>query len=136
MKPKILYHGSMHKINDFIDPRYFQDLSIYVTDRIECAKGMSLTGEQAAFANYSEENFRVVFLSGSPSEKTRYVYEVSSESFEEGLASHEWISKSKVPILKRHEYSTDELRNYWRMATPEEIKEKSDKIAKGNAGVF
>lgn len=80
---------------------------------------MSLTGEQWAFANYSDEDFKVIFVREPPEEKERYVYEFSSEYFNE-VSPNQFVSNQKIPILKTHKFKTSELSSYWRMATKEE----------------
>lgn len=131
---KILFHGSRFKINNYLEPRKADDKNsqinskqaIYATDRIECALGMSLTGEQWAFANYNDKDFKVIFVEEQPTPKiARYIYEISGDDFEEQpKGSHQWISFKKVRILKTHIYSTEDLKKYWRMATDDEKKER------------
>lgn len=133
-KPEVLFHGSRKLIKDFLEPRRATDDTsnsnsqngVYATDRFECAAGMSLTGEQWAFANYQDKDFKVIFVEQPPTPKVpRFVYELETDTFEENpKGSHQFISKSKVKILKTHIYFTEQLNQYWRMATPEEREEK------------
>ncbi len=137
-KPKILFHGSKRKIKDFLEPQKATDKksksnsqnAVYATDRFECALGMSLTGDQKAFADYQEKDFKAVFVKEPPTPKIqRFVYEVSSDTFEENpKGSHQWSSKFKAKILKTHVYSTKQLSKYWRMATEEEKKNLNKNI--------
>lgn len=139
MSKKVLFHGSRFEIKNFIEPRQATDTNhkdnsqngVYATDRFECAAGMSLTGEQWAFANYMDEDFKVIFVHESPTPNTaRFVYELPAEYFEGNY--HQFISKRKVPILKTHIFTTEQLNKYWRMATKEEreIKENELRISK------
>lgn len=136
MTQKVLFHGSRNEIKGFMEPRKATDRShednsqnaVYATDRFECAKGMSLTGEQWAYADYTEKNFKVIFVKEPPTPKrARFVYELPAEYFEKTAFSHQFISKQKVPILKTHIFSTEQLDKYWRMATE---KEREDMIKK------
>jgi hypothetical protein len=136
-KPKVLFHGSRFEIEDFLEPRPAKDYSkkdnsqiaVYATDRFECAVTMSLSGESPAFSNYAERNPKIVFMHQTPNpEKTTYVYEVPSNTFTETSAKHQWISKVKVPILKTRVFKTENLGNYWRLATEEEFNAKWKKF--------
>ena len=142
MDKKVLYHGSKNEIKGFLEPHQATDKAhadnsmngVYATDRFECAAGMSLTGEQWAFANYNEVDFKVVFVLEPPTpNKTRFVYELPRDSFQSTDSLHQFVSKEKVPIIKTHIFKTDELGKYWRMATPEEqskqIAERKDLTA-------
>ena len=131
-KPTVLYHGSPVKIEGYLEPRKAKDRkvkinaqnAIYATDRIECAKGMSLVGKKRAFANYAEKDFKVVFLKSRPTKnKKRYVYEISSEGFKQTEKDgYQWFSKKRAKIVNVHEYKTEDLTDFWRMATKKEIK--------------
>jgi len=131
-KPKILFHGSSHKIRNYLKPRkpadrtfkYNSQNGVYATDRFGCAIGISLAGKQRVFVkNYISRNFKIIFIEKPPIKVKRFIYEVSSEGFKESpKGSHQWFSKARVKILKTHIYSTEQLRKYWRMATKEEKK--------------
>ncbi len=134
-KPKTLFHGSNSEIETgFLESSKPNDKAsksnsqngVYATDIFDCAKGMSLTGEQWAFVkDYTEKDFKVIFVDEPPTpKKKRFVYEVSSETFKEDpKGSHQWVSKEKVKILNITKYSTEDLKQYWRMATKEEKEE-------------
>lgn len=94
---------------------------VYASDRFECAAGMSLTGEQWAYANYEDEDFKVIFVKEPPtSNLKRYVYELPKEYFVETASKHQFVCRGQVPILKVHEFFTEDLGRYWRMATQTE----------------
>jgi len=133
-KPRILFHGSRKEIKDFLEPQKATDKTsssnsqngVYATDRFECAAGMSLTGDPWAFANYQDKNFKVIFVEQAPTPKIeRFVYEIESDTFEESpIGSHQWISHEKVKIVKTYIYLTEDLNQYWRMATKKEREQR------------
>ncbi|PIR47837.1 hypothetical protein COV06_00330 [Candidatus Uhrbacteria bacterium CG10_big_fil_rev_8_21_14_0_10_50_16] len=130
-KPDRLYHGSTKLIEGYIEPRKALDemsennsqLAVYATDRFEVATGMSLTGDNWSFADFDEPDFKVLFAEEPPeSDQMRYVYELSSETFERDPENKsQWISFEKVKILEMHKFRTQDLSHLWRMATKEEV---------------
>jgi|LauGreDrversion4_2_1035121.scaffolds.fasta_scaffold56680_5 hypothetical protein len=129
-KPKILFHGTPHRIEgSSLEPRQATDFTttansecaVYATDRRDIAIGMSLraSSRHAGFGNFHENPFKHVFLRGEPKETPCFLYTVSSETFE-NAGLHQWISVVAVPVLSVEELQPEELAEYWRPATQAE----------------
>jgi len=130
---KTLFYGSRFEIKDYIKPQQATDKlssencqnGVYATDIFEVAKGMSLTGEQWAYANYNDKDFKIIFVEEPPTPSiTRYVYEIDAKDFiESPKGSHQFVSFKPAKILKVHTYTTEDLKDYWRQAIKEEREE-------------
>lgn len=128
--PKVLFHGSQVELKDFLEPRQASDnsnpdncqIGVYATDNFFIAKSMSLPRVCPSFSDYGGEDKRRVYMHKGPKgNEVCFVYEVSSENFLITSEAHQWVSRSKVPILKTHIFIASDLSDCWRLATQDEF---------------